>query len=133
MMTTTTFEGPGPDAQFEDMLAAGDFRIQQCGECDAYVFHPRPICPHCGAAALGWVEPSGAGTVYAKTVVHRRPEKGGDYNVVLVDLAEGVRMMSRIDGVEPGDITTGMAVQASIGEGMNGEPAVVFTPTGGAQ
>ncbi|MBV1867550.1 MAG: OB-fold domain-containing protein [Marinosulfonomonas sp.] len=132
-MTTNTFEGPGPDAQFAEILSAGDFRIQRCGDCNAHIFHPRPICPECGSGDLSWVAPSGDGTIYAKTIVHRRAEKGGDYNVVLVDLAEGVRMMSRVEGVEPADITTGMAVQASIGEGMNGEPAVVFTPTEAAK
>ena len=40
---------------------------------------------------------SGAGTVYSVTVVHPRPPDE-PYNVVLVDLAEGPRMMSRVVG-----------------------------------
>ena len=70
--------------------------------------------------------------VYARTVVRRKPERGGDYNVVLVDLDEGVRMMSRVDGIAHDEIAAGLKVSASIGEGADGGPAVVFRPEGGA-
>ncbi|MFV2054541.1 Zn-ribbon domain-containing OB-fold protein [Aliiroseovarius sp. YM-037] len=126
-------KGPGPDAVFAAKLAEGTFEIQKCGGCGTHVFHPRVICPACGGADLGWVAPTGRGTVYARTVVRRKPERGGDYNVVLVDLEEGVRMMSRIDGIEHDRIVTGLKVTASVGEGAEGKPAVVFEPEGGAQ
>ncbi|MBC7132026.1 MAG: OB-fold domain-containing protein [Roseovarius sp.] len=126
----TAFEGPGPDAVFAARLAEGVFEIQKCDGCGTHVFHPRVICPACGGAALGWVAPTGRGTVHARTIVRRRPEKGGDYNVVLVDLEEGVRMMSRVDGIANDDITAGLRVTATIGKGADGEPAVVFRPEG---
>ncbi len=126
-------KGPGPDAVFAGKLANGVFEIQKCGSCGAHVFHPRVICPACGSADLEWVAPTGSGTVYARTVVRRKPERGGDYNVVLVDLDEGVRMMSRIDGIEHDKIVAGLKVNASVGEGADGEPAVVFRPEGDAQ
>jgi len=124
---------PGPDAVFAAKLAEGVFEIQKCNGCGTYVFHPRVICPACGSAALEWVAPSGQGTIYARTVVRRKPERGGDYNVVLVDLAEGVRMMSRVDGIANDEIAAGLKVTATIGEGSNGEPAVVFRPEGDAR
>ena len=124
---------PGPDAVFAAKLAEGVFEIQKCNSCSTYVFHPRVICPACGSAALEWVAPSGQGTIYARTVVRRKPERGGDYNVVLVDLAEGVRMMSRVDGIANDEIAAGLKVTATIGEGSNGEPAVVFRPEGDAR
>ncbi len=125
--------GPGPDAVFAAKLAEGVFEIQKCNGCGAHVFHPRVICPTCGSADLGWVAPTGQGTVYARTIVRRKPERGGDYNVVLVDLQEGVRMMSRVDGIAHDEIAAGMKVSASIGEGPDGEPAVVFQPEGDAR
>ena len=125
-------KGPGPDAVFAAKLAEGVLEIQKCGGCGAHVFHPRVICPGCGSADLEWVAPSGKGTVYARTIVRRKPERGGDYNVVLVDLAEGVRMMARVDGIAHDDIAAGLKVAASIGEGADDEPAVVFRPEGGA-
>ncbi len=124
--------GPGPDAVFAGKLAEGVFEIQKCGGCGAYIFHPRVICPTCGSANLGWITPTGHGTVYARTIVRRKPERGGDYNVVLVDLDEGVRMMSRVDGIANEEIAAGLKVTAAIGEGADGEPAVVFRPEGGA-
>ncbi|WP_242661808.1 Zn-ribbon domain-containing OB-fold protein [Salipiger thiooxidans] len=123
----------GPDAVFAAKLAEGVFEIQKCGSCGAHVFHPRVICPACGSADLEWIAPTGRGTIYARTIVRRKPERGGDYNVVLVDLQEGVRMMSRVDGIAHDEIAAGLKVSATIGEGPDGEPAVVFRPEGEAR
>lgn len=54
---------------------------------------PRPICPACGSTALSWEESAGRGTVYSSTDVHTREET---YNVALVDLDEGLRVMSTV-------------------------------------
>jgi uncharacterized OB-fold protein len=61
--------------------------------------------------------------VYSTTVVRRKADDGGDYNVCLVDLAEGVRMMSRVVSVAPQDVRIGMRVTARIAAGL-----VEFTP-----
>lgn len=73
--------------------------IQQCDQCRQHVFYPRAVCPHCMSDRLTWVASSGKGTVHSYTVVHRAPESFvGDvpYVVALIDLDEGVRMMSNI-------------------------------------
>ena len=113
----------GPEKRYLEALAAGRFEIQKCVACGKHVFYPRVACPHCGAGELGWVTPSGRGTVYSTSVVRRKPADGGDYNVCLVDLAEGVRMMSRVVSVLPEAVKIGMAVKARIAEGF-----VEFTP-----
>ncbi|WP_165720755.1 Zn-ribbon domain-containing OB-fold protein [Bordetella trematum] len=115
----------GADATFRQALDAGRFLIQRCEACERAVFYPRMICPHCGADRLRWIEPEGAGVVYATTVVRRKPQAGGDYNVALIDLAEGVRMMSRVDGTPPGQVAIGMAVRARVIQ-ENGQGLVVF-------
>jgi uncharacterized OB-fold protein len=74
-------------------------------------------------AALEWVEASGAGVVYSVTWIQRKPPEA-PYNVVLVDLEEGARMMARVEGVTPQSLQIGMAVKARIAEG----PVVVFDP-----
>ena len=112
--TGQPFAGPGPDAQFAAALAQGCFQIQHCAACGQHVFYPRALCPHCGSAQLGWVKASGAAQVYSSTTVRRKTEAGGDYNVALVDLAEGPRLMSRVDGVPPEQVRIGMAVQARV-------------------
>ena len=108
----------GPEKQYFDKLAAGHFEIQRCAGCGKHVFYPRVLCPHCGGERLDWVAPSGRGTVYSTTIVRRRPADGGDYNVCLVDLAEGPRMMSRVASVAPDQVRIGMVVQARIAEGL---------------
>ena len=123
----TDTEQVGPDRHFRDGLAEGRIELQRCDECGRHVFYPRTLCPHCHSDALTWREASGEGTVHTTTVVRQRPERGGDYNVCMVELAEGVRMMSRVEGVEPADVAIGMAVTAAVGE-IDGMPAVLFRP-----
>lgn len=109
---------PGPEQQYLGKLAAGRFEIQRCAGCGKHVFHPRVLCPHCGADRLDWVAPSGRGTVYSTTVVRRKSTDGGDYNVCLVDLVEGPRLLSRVVGVPPEQVKIGMAVGARVADGL---------------
>lgn len=130
-MSGDEFAGPGPEAQFRAFLSQGKFMIQRSRSSGAHVFYPRVITPGTGAADLEWVEASGDGVVYATTCNRVRPEKGPDYNVALIDLAEGPRMMARVEGVPPDQVKIGMKVTARISE-LAGEPAVVWTPVEGA-
>lgn len=118
-------QAPGPLQTYEANLARGIFRIQQCKDCGRHVFYPRHLCHHCGSVNLKWVDVSGRGTVYSTSIVRRKPDRGGDYNIALVDLEEGPRMMSRVVDVDPGDVTIGMAVSAHVGM-IDDRPAVVF-------
>ena len=95
--------------------------IQRSRSTGRYTFYPRLVIPGTGETDLEWVEASGLGTVYSITVSRRRD---GDHNIALIDLDEGVRMMSTITGVETAPI--GARVKAGITE-LEGEPAVVFT------
>jgi uncharacterized protein len=54
------------------------------------------------------------GVIYATTVVHRPDEE--PYNVCLVDLDEGGRVMGRVAGIEPTRVTIGLRVQARKGD-----------------
>lgn len=117
----------GPQEQYFSALSEGRFRIQRCEGCGAHQFFPRVLCAHCGATTLAWIEPAGTGTVYSVSLVRRKPEAGGDYNVALVDLDEGARLMSRIEGMPADCVRIGMRVRASVSR--EGERAlVVFGP-----
>jgi uncharacterized OB-fold protein len=119
---------PVPDAvtrPFWDGVAEGVLRIQRCRGCDRHVFYPRAVCPFCMDADLEWMEASGAGVVHSFTVVHRAPPDYRDevpYVVALVDLAEGVRMMTRLVDVAPDRVTVGMPVEVTI----QGEPRLPY-------
>lgn len=117
----------GPEEQFRAYLAEGRFMIQRSTSTGVHVFYPRPFVPGTGETDLEWVEASGEGTVYSTTVNRRSPDKGGSFNVALIDLAEGPRMMSRVVDIEPEKVTIGMKVRARI-EPLNGAPAIVWVP-----
>ena len=119
----------GPDQIYRAYLEQGEFRIQQCSDCEKYVFYPRHLCPHCGSASLDWKAVSGRAEVYSTTTARRRPDQGGDYNLAIVELEEGPRMTSRVEGIDPDKVTIGMALTYAIhGESEMG-PYVVFHPS----
>lgn len=120
----------GPDQFFQRALAEGEILLPKCDDCGAYHFFPRVLCPHCHGAAISWKQAGGKGRVHTKTVVRRKPERGGDYNVCVVELDEGVRMMSRVEGIAPGEVVIDMPVTAFVGE-AEGVPAVLFKPSEG--
>jgi uncharacterized protein len=74
---------------------------QACPSCDAIWYFRRGFCPSCGAAQPQTHHASGHGVVYAATLVCRAatPETKAEvpYAIVLVDTAEGFRMMAHGD------------------------------------
>lgn len=114
----------GVQIAWQEKLDKGEFVIQRCATCERHVFYPRSLCPHCGDDALEWVASGGHGTVYSTTTVRRSAEAGGDYNVSLIDLEEGVRLMSRVE-TAPDRVAIGQAVRARIVE-RNGHGLLVF-------
>lgn len=114
----------GPDQVWRRALAEGRFLLQRAKASGTLFFPPRLIEPGVGDTDLEWVDASGLGTVYATTVISRRPPEPTS-NVVLVDLDEHVRLMARVDGIPAEDVTIGMRVRAKIlTEGD--EPLLVF-------
>ncbi|MYN13871.1 DNA-binding protein [Pusillimonas sp. TS35] len=115
----------GPEQFFRKMLEQGKFMIQRCERTGRAVFYPRVVSPF-GGGPLRWEPASGRGTVYSVTTVHRREDRGGDYSIVLVDLEEGVRLMSTVVDIDPADVRIGMSVHAEVRRTHDGEPRVVF-------
>ncbi len=81
--------------------------LRRCDSCESVFYYPRSSCPVCGSQRLSWVESSGSGTVFAFTRVEvsfygNQWESQLPYIVLLVDLAEGPRMLSRLVGETEG-------------------------------
>lgn len=119
-----------PELDYFAHLAQGRFMLQRSRSSGRYVFYPRMAEPVTGALDLEWVPASGFGTVYATTVVRPKPPQQA-YNVVLVDLDEGPRMMSRVEQLAPDAVRIGMRVQARITT-HDAKPLVVFDAVEGA-
>jgi uncharacterized OB-fold protein len=96
---------PVPDADTEtywDAARGGDLLIQWCPRCQRHQFYPRLLCTACLQPVV-WRAAKGFGVVYASTVVHRPPggyEEFAPYAVCLVDLDEGVRLMTSVNEEE---------------------------------
>jgi uncharacterized OB-fold protein len=119
-----------PARTYAERLADGVLAYQRCGSCDAAVFYPRVACPVCGGTDLSWQVSAGQGTVYSTTTI---PQRDADpYNVCLVDLDEGFRMMSTVVGVPSGQVRIGQRVQGRV-ETEGSEPRPVFELVEAAQ
>ncbi len=125
MSDTPTIAATGIQARYQAELDQGQFLIQQCASCARHIYFPREICPHCGSDQLALVAPSGLGTVHAVTTVRRKADLGGDYNVSLIDLDEGVRLMSRVDNLPPAEVKIDQRVKARV-QMTTGTALVVF-------
>lgn len=125
-MPNNEHQPPHPEREYKAFLAEGRFMLQRSREDGRSFFHPRVAAPGTGNTDLEWVPASGAGTVYSTSTVRQRPPKP-DYNIALIDLEEGPRMMSRVEGVSPEDVKIGMRVRAQI-INKDGAPLVIFKP-----
>jgi uncharacterized OB-fold protein len=125
-MPDTPSIAPKPEQDYLAFLAQGRFMIQRSRSSGRHVFYPRVAEPRTGATDLEWVPASGFGTVYATSVVRQR-DPAQHYNVALIDLVEGPRMMSRVESIAPDAVRIGMKVQARIAPEGDGF-IVVFDP-----
>jgi len=110
----------GPQAAYQQFLSEGRFMLQYSPSADRHVLFPRVAVPGSGETDLEWVAAKGSGTVYAVTVNRAR---SGDFNVVIVELDEGPRLMSRVENALA--VEVGARVKARIVD-IEGEPQVVF-------
>src|SRR2546429_9089228 len=97
-------------------LARGELRIQRCDVCSQAVFYPRSLCPHCHSQKLSWIVATGKGTIYSYTVAHQAYgvfAQDIPFVVAIVELEEGVRMMTRIIDALRERIAIGLAVQVT--------------------
>ncbi|RYF58543.1 MAG: hypothetical protein EOO27_12225 [Comamonadaceae bacterium] len=127
----TINDAPGPEqspyARYVQHLKAGELAYQFSPKADRAVFFPRVLCPYTGDTALQWRVSAGAGTVYSTSVVY--PRKGEPYNVALIDLDEGFRVMSRVVVDDPLAVAIGQRVAfRSVQEEGLDEPIPVFYP-----
>lgn len=103
-----------PDTQFFwDGVTDGHLLIQRCSSCGTLRHPPRPMCPTCRSLAWDTIESSGQGTVYSAVIPHHPPLPWFPeaFTVALVDLAEGVRLVTNLVGIDPREVTLGLAVR----------------------
>ena len=87
-------------ASFWEGCKNQELLIQQCRDCRKYVFYPKLFCPHCLSENLECVKSKGRGKVYSYSIIQSyAPSEFAEdlpYVVAVIELEEGVRMMSNI-------------------------------------
>ncbi|MFG2997547.1 OB-fold domain-containing protein [Streptomyces sp. NPDC048340] len=98
---------------FWDGVREHKLLIQRCVDCETLRFPWLPGCNACASLRWDTVEASGSGTVFSYVVMHHPPFPAFDppYAVALVELAEGVRMVTNITGVPYDKVRIGLPVQ----------------------
>jgi uncharacterized OB-fold protein len=122
-------------APFWEGTREGRIRVQRCADCETWVWYPRTACTGCMGGDLRWTEVSGEGSVYAVSVHHRpgvaEMKDRVPYAVALVELREGVRMLTNVVGCDPESVTVGQAVTPVWEELSDGRRLLLFEPAAG--
>ena len=116
-----------PLEQYRAHLSRGELAYQ-VDDQGRPLFYPRVTAPAGYSGELRWVTSRGLGTVYAATVIAAKGEAA--YNVVLVDMDEGFRLMSRVESIPAEQVRIGMRVKVRVHSAADGDdgPYPVFDP-----
>ncbi|MDE8649344.1 Zn-ribbon domain-containing OB-fold protein [Rhodococcus qingshengii] len=105
--------------------------ITRCTSCDVAQFPPRAACSTCGAFdSFEWIESTGRGTIWTFGIFHKIyfPNFGpAPYNVAVVELDEGTKLITNIVDADNTELAIGMRVRAGFVD-IDGHTAARFTP-----
>jgi uncharacterized OB-fold protein len=121
-----------PLGTYVEHLKKGELAYQVNKDTNKTFFYPRAIAPETGSANIEWRVSKGLGTVYTTTAVHYKGE--APLNVAMIDMDEGYRLMSRVEGIDAMDVKIGLRVKVKVIPGDEKTlPFPVFTPAGDAK
>ena len=118
-MATPLKPSISPDtAFFWEGLRENELRIQKCASCELLRHPPRPMCPQCNSLEWNTIVASGNGTLHSFVMPQHPPFPFMDYPyiVALVDLEEGVRLVSNLIDITPEDASIDMPVEVCFRE-----------------
>ncbi len=136
-MTTGAVPRPLPSpvglaADWYAHLARGELRFQHCTACGRWRHPPRHLCAECGSDRWTWDLATGRGILFSWTVTHQALHPGFadavPYAIVVVELDEGVRVVSGVRGIEPTDLRLGLPLRAEIDRVDDAIGLVYFRP-----
>jgi uncharacterized OB-fold protein len=129
---------PAPDnaaRHYWQRAAEGQLVLQRCLSCDVFQFYPRALCTSCGGETE-WVDASGRGTLHTYTVIRQNRSEAFaglvPYAVGIVDLAEGVRMMSNIVECDVDHLYVGMELEVMLLQAADDVGLPFWRPAGGS-
>ncbi|MDT5249020.1 MAG: uncharacterized protein QOJ28_1654 [Mycobacterium sp.] len=124
-------------APYWEAARQGRLLIAKCAACERVHHYPRPFCPYCWSEHVQPVQAKGTGTLYTYSTVYVNDlapfKERLHYVAALVELDEGPRLMTTIEGVEPERLRVGMAVTAVFrpvdGDDPDSPYLTIFTPS----
>ena len=118
------------EAEYRAFLAAGTLKMQRCRSC-TYVRHPsRWICPECLSEDWFWDDLSGRGQIETFIWYFQALDPSFSevpYNVTIVKLEEGPRVITNVVGVAFNELRVDQAVTAVFEPGPTGTPLLRFS------
>jgi uncharacterized OB-fold protein len=106
---------PNPDRDdefFWNGVKEGKLLILRCADCHTLRHPPVPMCGNCGSVARDTQQSTGRGTIYTWIQSqHPTEPDAAPRIVILVELEEGIRMVSNLQGVEVADVRNGLPVE----------------------
>jgi len=105
----------GLTKEFYDFCRQGALHFQRCTDCNAWRHVPREMCPECGSWDWAWAPSTGRGKIFSWTVVaralHAAFQDDAPYAPVIVEMDEGVRLLSQVTDVAPDELEIDMPVE----------------------
>jgi uncharacterized OB-fold protein len=122
---------------FWDAAKEGRLLLPRCDHCGAFHTYFEPWCNQCGGEGTHWEELSGRGRIWANCRFHRLYFTGFEaslpYNVAIVELDEGPRMVTNIVGLREDtldEMPIGMPVRVAFDAVTDEVTLVKFAPAG---
>ena len=119
MSTAESYRKPLPEilpetAEFWRAARRHELMLQRCTSCGQLIYFPRLLCHRCLSKDLEWVKAAGRGVIYTYTVVHQVAHESFasdvPYVYAIIELEEGLRMISNVINIAPSRVCVGMKV-----------------------
>ena len=108
-------EPEGLSKEFYAWCKCRELRFQRCTQCQTWRHVPREMCASCGSWEWEWARSSGRGRLFTWTVVARplHPAFADDVPMApaVIEMDEGVRLLSEMSDCPPDDLEIGMPVE----------------------
>lgn len=123
----------GLAGEFYERCARGELCFQRCDDCDTWRHPPRVRCAACGSERWAWKRSSGAGRVFSWTTVHQamHPAFATEvpYAVLVVEMDEGVRLVSNLRDLAPDELRLALGVEVVFEDVGGGVTLPMFRPS----
>ncbi len=107
--------GEEQNGEFYQFCKQHELRFQRCSHCGTWRHMPRESCQTCGSFDWSWERSSGRGQVFSWTIIHRALHPGFaeelPYAVVIVEMEEGVRLVTHVLDIPMDELRVGLPVE----------------------